>query len=44
MIHMKPFIYPQVLLLGNGLNRTYGSNCWEDLMGKLLFGMTCPKN
>lgn len=43
MIQVKPFYHPQVLLLGNGLNRTYGSNSWDDLMGKIAVRDDLPK-
>lgn len=32
MIKIAPSYIPQVLLLGNGLNRTYGGNSWESLL------------
>lgn len=44
MIQIKPFYYPQVLLLGNGLNRTYGSDSWEDLMRKIAVRHDLPDN
>lgn len=48
MIRIEPFSFPQVLLLGNGLNRTYGGNSWTDLMKRISVRddlpekLTCP--
>lgn len=48
MIRLEPFEFPQVLLLGNGLNRTYGGNSWTDLMKRISVRddlpekLTCP--
>ena len=35
MIQIMPDYRPQILLLGNGLNRLYGGNSWTDLMKKI---------
>lgn len=48
MIQIDPFQRPQVLLLGNGLNRTFGGNSWTDLMKQISVRsdlpetLTCP--
>ena len=48
MIQIEPFKRPQVLLLGNGLNRTFGGNSWTDLMKQISVRsdlpetLTCP--
>ncbi len=48
MVKIKPYEHPQVLLLGNGLNRTYGGTSWTDLMRKIAIRddlpgkLTCP--
>ena len=48
MIQIDPYQRPQVLLLGNGLNRTFGGNSWTDLMKQISVRsdlpetLTCP--
>lgn len=36
--------YPQILLLGNGINRVYGCNSWDDLIGRIAKGGSYGEN
>ena len=48
MIQINTDFRPQVLLLGNGMNRTFGGISWSDLMGEISVRtdipakLTCP--
>lgn len=44
MVQINPDYRPQVLFLGNGLNRLYGGNSWSDLMKKISVRNDLPDN
>ena len=43
MVQIDAQYRPQVLLLGNGLNRTYGGNSWGGLLQKIAVRSDLPK-
>ena len=40
----NPAAFPQVLLLGNGINRAYGGGSWDDMLKTITERNNLPKN